>query len=138
MQNNDLEKTIPSDEALDGTKSYGENVSVIKDPGLPDFSDEEQSVPVEEPESEKPAEVPPPSCPANHIYVLDPVAVRRMTNPVTARQRGETQTRLRDLLLQHQHLASTYPLRPYRWPRTITAAFGGCKIFWASKAKSCS
>ncbi|MBT9611904.1 MAG: AAA family ATPase [Burkholderiales bacterium] len=54
-----------------------------------------------------------PSCPANHIYVLDPIAVRRMTNPVTARQRGETQTRLRDLLLQHQHLASPYPLRPY-------------------------
>lgn len=52
-------------------------------------------------------------CPPNSIYVLDPVAFHRKTALVIGGQRNETQTRLRSLLLQHQHLAMPYPLRGY-------------------------
>lgn len=76
--------------------------------------------------TDTPIDAEPVPCPPNHIYVLEPTAVRKLTNPVTGRARGETQTRLRDLLNQHAHLALPYPLRSYpddmgrRWKKLRT------------------
>lgn len=52
-------------------------------------------------------------CPPNHIYVLDPNLFFRKTKPVLGVKLSEAQTRLRDLLQQHRHLARAYPLRGY-------------------------
>ena len=60
-----------------------------------------------------PAETAPAPCPPNHIYVLDPVAASRRINTVGIRSRSDTQTRLRDLLIEHEHLTRPYPLRGY-------------------------
>lgn len=71
-------------------------------------------------------ETPPAPCPPNHIYVLDPVEVRQRIHPEKGKRRGETNGRLRDLLIEHEHLARPYPLRSYpddmarRWKKLRT------------------
>jgi len=65
-------------------------------------------------------------CPPNHLYLLDPAVFHQKTKPATGSIRNDTQIRLRNLLLQHKHLAEPYLLKGYpsdmaqRWRRIRT------------------
>jgi len=66
-------------------------------------------------------------CPPNHLYLLDPIDFHLKTKPITGSIRhNDTQIRLRNLLLQHKHLAEPYLLKGYpsdmaqRWQRLRT------------------
>lgn len=94
--------------------------------GAPSDADDSASAPADLKE-DKADEIFVKPCPPNHLCILDPVDFHLKTKPITGSIRhSDTQIRLRNLLLQHKHLAQPYPLQGYpsdmaqRWQRLRT------------------